>query len=191
MEKLSGLVDALRKRVAELEYEVGYKQPSDPGDPSYPNPVDVAACLRNCSEDLLTEARFVLWQAREIDRLGEELRAARAAIEVNILRILKDNGYTKYEDGIVESDLVDAVVAALYEHRAVAGQHSRTEVVMEEIMWWGYLHQNGTVQVKRWFGDHKDYTSNCRGNDFIQQVVPPFAAPSREEAIEIVTGRVS
>lgn len=24
-------------------------------------------------------------------------------------------------------------------------------------MYWGYLHQNGTIQVKRWLGDHKDY----------------------------------
>ncbi len=24
-------------------------------------------------------------------------------------------------------------------------------------------HQNGTIQVKRWFGDHKDYTTDCEG----------------------------
>lgn len=55
---------------------------------------------------------------------------------------------------------------------------------MNEIMWWGYLHANGSIQVKRWFGDHGDYTTDCHGNDFVQMVVPPFHANSREEALE-------
>lgn len=58
--------------------------------------------------------------------------------------------------------------------------------VSNEIMWWGYLHQNGTVQVKRWFGDHKDYTEDCEGNEFVQRVVTPFAADSQEQAAEII-----
>ena len=62
---------------------------------------------------------------------------------------------------------------------------------MSEIMWWGYLHQNDTIQVKRWFGDHKDYTEDCDGNDFVQRVVPPFAAASREEAVKILQERLS
>ena len=57
---------------------------------------------------------------------------------------------------------------------------------MNETMWWGYLHQNGTIQVKRWFGDHRDYTEDCEGNDFVQRVVRPFEAQSREEAIDII-----
>lgn len=57
---------------------------------------------------------------------------------------------------------------------------------MLETMWWGYLHKNGTVQVKRWFGDHKDYTDDCYGNEFVVRVVKPFAAGSREEAINII-----
>lgn len=55
-----------------------------------------------------------------------------------------------------------------------------------KIMWWGYLHQNGSVQIKRWFGDHKDYTEDCEGNDFVQQVVRPFEADSREQAEKII-----
>jgi hypothetical protein len=55
-----------------------------------------------------------------------------------------------------------------------------------EIQWWGYLHQNGSLQVKRWFGDHGDYTTDCEGNDFVVRVVPPFTAGSREEAIKII-----
>jgi hypothetical protein len=61
---------------------------------------------------------------------------------------------------------------------------------MSDLMWWGYLHANDTVQVKRWFGDVKDYTDDCIDNDFVVQVVPPFAAGSREEAIKIVTRAV-
>jgi len=59
-----------------------------------------------------------------------------------------------------------------------------------EIMWWGYLHQNNTIQVKRWFGDHEDYRGDCIGNPFVQRVVEPFAAPTREEAIKIITRKV-
>ena len=62
---------------------------------------------------------------------------------------------------------------------------------MSENMWWGYLHSNGSVQVKRWFGDHKDYTDDCQDNDFVQQVVRPFSADSRDEAIKIITEKVS
>jgi hypothetical protein len=61
---------------------------------------------------------------------------------------------------------------------------------MSEIMWWGYLHSNGTLQLKRWFGDHKDYTEDCEGNDFVLQVVRPFAANSREKALEILETRL-
>ena len=64
---------------------------------------------------------------------------------------------------------------------------------MEEAMnnmWWGYLHANGTIQVKRWFGDHKDYTEDCDGNDFVQRVVPPFPAANRDEAVKIISDRL-
>jgi len=57
-------------------------------------------------------------------------------------------------------------------------------------MWWGYLHQNGTIQVKRWFGDHKDYTEDCDGNEFVQRVVSPFAAPDRDAAIQYIKARL-
>lgn len=52
----------------------------------------------------------------------------------------------------------------------------------DQIMWWGYLHQNGTIQVKRWYGDVKDYTTDCEGNEFVQCVVQPFAAQSHGHA---------
>lgn len=57
-------------------------------------------------------------------------------------------------------------------------------------MWWGYLHSNGTVQVKRWFGDHEDYTGDCIGNPFVLEVVRPFEANSHEEALKIIVERL-
>lgn len=62
---------------------------------------------------------------------------------------------------------------------------------MSDIMWWGYLHENGSIQVKRWFGDHKDYTDDCYDNPFVIQVVPPFKADSREEAGSIIAARLN
>ena len=59
-----------------------------------------------------------------------------------------------------------------------------------QLQWWAYLHTNGTVQVKRWFGDVKDYTTDCESNDFVQRVVPPFSAKSRDEAEDIVCERL-
>ena len=51
-------------------------------------------------------------------------------------------------------------------------------------MWWGYLHSNGQPQLKRWLGDHEDYTGDCIGNPFVIKVVKPFEAPDREKAME-------
>ena len=62
----------------------------------------------------------------------------------------------------------------------------KTEKKMNKVMWWGYLHQNGTLQLKRWFGDHADYTSDCHGNDFVQRVVKPYHAENREAAMQIL-----
>lgn len=60
-----------------------------------------------------------------------------------------------------------------------------------EYMWWGYLHANGTVQVKRWFGDHQDYTTDCENNAFVRQVIVPFEAATREEALDILCQRLN
>lgn len=59
------------------------------------------------------------------------------------------------------------------------------------VMWWGYLHQNGKIQVKRWFGDVNDYTTDCEGNEFVVKVVPPFPARDQEQALEIIKDRLS
>jgi hypothetical protein len=55
-----------------------------------------------------------------------------------------------------------------------------------KIMFWGYFHSIGTIQVKRWFGDHKDYTEDCIDNPFCLKVVKPFEAKNSEEAYMII-----
>lgn len=52
--------------------------------------------------------------------------------------------------------------------------------------WWGYLHSNDTPQLKRWFGDTADYTTDCEGNPFVQIVIPPFEAKDRDEAMQML-----
>ena len=63
-------------------------------------------------------------------------------------------------------------------------------MMSNKIQWWGYLHENGTAQLKRWFGDVKDYTDDCEGNDFVLQVIPPFEAATHEEAWKILVTRL-
>lgn len=55
---------------------------------------------------------------------------------------------------------------------------------MSDMKWWGYLHSGGTVQVKLWLGDHRDYTDDCNNNPFVLYVVKPFAAASSAAALE-------
>ena len=57
---------------------------------------------------------------------------------------------------------------------------------MNKIMWWGYLHSNGTIQCKRWLGDVEDYTTDCNGNPYVKQVVVPFEAENQEAAMQVL-----
>jgi hypothetical protein len=50
--------------------------------------------------------------------------------------------------------------------------------------WWGYIHTNGSVQAKRYF-DPLDI-QEARESPFVAQVVLPFDAESREDALDYV-----
>lgn len=54
--------------------------------------------------------------------------------------------------------------------------------------WWGYRHVLGSVQAKRFFGDRASI-NDAYESDFVAQVVEPFDADSREEALRVVTER--
>lgn len=57
--------------------------------------------------------------------------------------------------------------------------------INNDIWWFAYLHSNQTVQLKRWFGDVKDYREDCENNPFVVKVVTPFIASSRDDAMKI------
>jgi hypothetical protein len=51
-------------------------------------------------------------------------------------------------------------------------------------LWWGYKHTSGTYQAKRYFGPLD--TDEARDSPFCEQVVGPFPAKDREEALQLV-----
>jgi len=50
--------------------------------------------------------------------------------------------------------------------------------------WWGYIHINGNVQVKRYF-DKKDI-EEAKESPFCKEVFSPFEAENRNKAIEYI-----
>lgn len=55
--------------------------------------------------------------------------------------------------------------------------------------WWGYIHTNGSIQVKRVFDD-RDYQlclEDARESPFVSRIIPRFNAESRDDAIRIIT----
>ena len=56
------------------------------------------------------------------------------------------------------------------------------------LKWWGYRHTSGTVQAKRFFSDRASI-EDAYESDFVAQVVEPFEADSRDEALRIVAER--
>ena len=59
---------------------------------------------------------------------------------------------------------------------------------MSELQWWGYLHTNGSIQVKRYF-DEGDLTE-ARESPFVVTTCRPFDADNRDEAIKIASGKL-
>ena len=57
------------------------------------------------------------------------------------------------------------------------------------IKWWGYVHVDGGVHAKRYFGDPVDL-QEARESPFVSQVIQPFEASGRDEAMEILWSRV-
>lgn len=49
-------------------------------------------------------------------------------------------------------------------------------------LWWGYLHVNGTLQVKRFF--HINDILEAQESPFVERANGPYPAADREEAIK-------
>lgn len=58
-----------------------------------------------------------------------------------------------------------------------------------KFLWWGYLHIQGTLQAKRFF-DQRDI-DDALESPFVKQVVYPFLAADREEALNYIKQQTS
>jgi len=56
-----------------------------------------------------------------------------------------------------------------------------------KLLWHGYIHVSGTLQVKRFF-NHDDIDTS---SPFVARYLRPVEADSREEAIEKLTKRMT
>lgn len=51
-------------------------------------------------------------------------------------------------------------------------------------LFWGYLHQSGTIQVKRYFGELD--LAEAYESPFVKQVISQFWASDPDEALKII-----
>ncbi len=56
--------------------------------------------------------------------------------------------------------------------------------------WYAYQHINGTLLLRRYFGDHGDI-KEARESDFVKRVTGPFEAKNREVAMDIMRARLT
>lgn len=56
---------------------------------------------------------------------------------------------------------------------------------MTDLFWWGYVHVNGSVQVKRYHDSLMDI-EDARDSPFVTRVFSPFKAEDREDAIRYI-----
>lgn len=54
------------------------------------------------------------------------------------------------------------------------------------LYWWGYLHVEGSIQVKRYHNNFPEDIEDARISPFVKQVFGPFQALDREEAIRTI-----
>ena len=59
---------------------------------------------------------------------------------------------------------------------------------MPDNLWWGYRHTSGSVQAKRYFDDRASI-QDAYESDFVREVIEPFPAESRDEALKIIAER--
>lgn len=53
--------------------------------------------------------------------------------------------------------------------------------------WYGYLHINGEVKVKRTFGDYDQCVQDCQESDFVTSFTGEFDASTHEEAHDLAS----
>lgn len=62
---------------------------------------------------------------------------------------------------------------------------------MKKSQWWGYLHTNGTIHVKRVLGNMDGIIEDAYESPFVTRVFQPFDAISKEEADFIINEKIN
>lgn len=57
------------------------------------------------------------------------------------------------------------------------------------VQWWGYIHTNGTLQVKRYLGPED--LAEAHASPFVSRILPIVEAGSREEATNKLFGALN
>lgn len=68
-------------------------------------------------------------------------------------------------------------------------KHVGIAIEIETQLWWGYKHISGTYQAKRYY-DERD-TQEAEESEFVAQVVYPFRASDRDQAIEYIKSQTN
>ena len=55
---------------------------------------------------------------------------------------------------------------------------------MTKNMWWGYIHKNGSIQVKRYLD--KGCLYDAQESQFVLYIITPFEAECREHSITYI-----
>lgn len=56
------------------------------------------------------------------------------------------------------------------------------------MLWWGYVHKDGSYHVKRFFD--KEDLKDAEISPFVEQVIQPFDAQDREDALKKLKEKV-
>lgn len=60
---------------------------------------------------------------------------------------------------------------------------------MKELLWWGFLHVNGEILLKRYYNQDDIYEAEDSG--FVVDIFGPFEAPNRDKAMELLTEKLT
>jgi hypothetical protein len=81
---------------------------------------------------------------------------------------------------IGQKSVKELLEEANHTHHKVDLEHSE-----KSLLWWGYMHSNGEIQVKRYFGTRD--IEEARQSPFCHEIVGPFKAFGRADAETYVT----
>jgi len=62
---------------------------------------------------------------------------------------------------------MDGAIDVMANSQKGANMNDINTEIKNKFWYWGYPHDNGKPQLKRWFGDHIDYTGDYIGNPFM------------------------